>query len=201
LAKIFQELSLHKSPCVKQRTPSLCILYVVGGFSNRSLDLLEGFIASDRTWKSLAPLPKSRSGLGGAFLGGLFYAVGGREVTREVREGFGCRDVDAYDPVTNQWQKRSALIYPRHRPGVAVLDGYLYAVGGVVDKSHRNSVERYNPERDQWELVASMSCPRVGVAAAVMNRLLYAIGGLNETEKLSSVECFHPERNEWITLR
>ena len=91
--------------------------------------------------------------------GGLFYAVGGREVTREVREGFGCRDVDAYDPVTNQWQKRSALIYPRHRPGVAVLDGYLYAVGGVVDKSHRNSVERYNPERDQWELVASMSCP------------------------------------------
>ena len=133
--------------------------------------------------------------------GGLFYAVGGREVTREVREGFGCRDVDAYDPVTNQWQKRSALIYPRHRPGVAVLDGYLYAVGGVVDKSHRNSVERYNPERDQWELVASMSCPRVGVAAAVMNRLLYAIGGLNETEKLSSVECFHPERNEWITLR
>ncbi len=70
LAKIFQELSLHKSPCVKERTPSApCVLYIVGGFSHGSLDLFEGFTVAENKWTSFAPLPKSRSGLGGAALG------------------------------------------------------------------------------------------------------------------------------------
>ena len=72
LAKIFKELSLHKSPCVKQRTPSVpCILYLVAGFSRRSINLLEAFSVVDNKWVPLCPLPKSRSGLGGAFLGKL----------------------------------------------------------------------------------------------------------------------------------
>jgi len=70
LAKIFKELSLHKSPCVKQRTPSApCILYLVAGFSRRSINLLEAFSVVDNKWIPLCPMPKSRSGLGGAFLG------------------------------------------------------------------------------------------------------------------------------------
>ena len=121
-------------------------------------------------------------------------------MTRDVREGFS-RDVDAYDPMANRWHARSPLLLSRHRPGVAVLDGFLYAVGGVSGKSYHKSVEKYSPEKNQWELVAPMTTARVGVAVAVVNRLLYAIGGFNETEKLSSVECYHPERDEWIVSR
>ena len=58
-----------------------------------------------------------------------------------VREGYS-HDVDAYDPMTNRWEPRAPLMVPRHRPGVAVLDGYLYAVGGVSGKSYLSSVER-----------------------------------------------------------
>ena len=115
--------------------------------------------------------------------------------------GDGCRDVDAFDPTTNTWQSKSELLLARHRPGVVVLDGYLYAIGGASSKLHLDSVERYNPERNQWESVASMHIHRVGVAAAVVNRLVYAIGGFNGTERLASVECFHPEKNEWIFVR
>ena len=69
LAKIFQELSLHKSPCVPQRTPSApCVLYIVAGFSRRSLNLFEAFSVNENKWLTLPPLPKSLSGLGGAFL-------------------------------------------------------------------------------------------------------------------------------------
>ena len=79
LAKIFKELSLHKSPCVKQRTPSApYILYLVAGFSRRSINLLEAFSVVDNKWVPLCPMPKSRSGLGGAFLGkqNSFHSMG-----------------------------------------------------------------------------------------------------------------------------
>lgn len=126
----------------------------------------------------------------------MFYAVGGRD---RIPEPYGsdCNQVCAYDPATNQWHAKASLIIGRHRPGVAVLDGYLYAIGGASGKLHLNSAERYSPERDQWELVAPMSSERVGVAAVVVNRLLYAIGGFNGSDRLSTVECFHPEENQW----
>ena len=34
--------------------------------------------------------------------------------------------------------------------GVAVLDGYLYAVGGQDGVSCLNHVERYDPEENKW---------------------------------------------------
>ncbi|XP_057375527.1 kelch-like ECH-associated protein 1 [Daphnia carinata] len=197
LAKNFQELSLHKSPCVPQRTPSApCVLYIVAGFSRRSINLFEAFSASESRWLPLTPLPKSRSGLGGAFLRGVFYTVGGRENVPEAVGDSG--HVNAYDPTTNTWQSRADLLQTRHRPGLAVLDGYLYALGGASGKTNLDSVERYNPERIQCEWVAPMKNPRVGVAAAVVNRLLYAIGGFNGVDRLKTVECFHPEKNDWI---
>lgn len=132
-------------------------------------------------------------------LGGIFYAVGGRESAPETVGDSG--NVYAYDPTTSSWQSRANLLQTRHRPGLAVLDGYLYAVGGASGKTHLDSVERYNPERDQWEWVANMKTPRVGVAAVVVNRLLYAIGGFNGVERVKTVECFHPEDNEWLFVR
>lgn len=126
--------------------------------------------------------------------------MGGRESVPDAVPG-DSGQVSAYDPTNNTWQPRADLLQARHRPGLAVLDGYLYAVGGANGKCHLSSVERYNPERDQWEWVASMHMPRVGVAAAVVNRLLYAIGGFNGAERSATVECFLPEKNEWIFVR
>ena len=93
------------------------------------------------------------------------------------------------------------MLQARNRPGLAVLDGYLYAVGGACGKGHLESVERYNAEQNQWEWVAPMKMSRVGVSAAVVNRLLYAIGGFNGVERFATVECFHPEDNKWIFKR
>jgi len=64
-----QDLTLHKKPCVKERTPNTPrIIYIAGGYLRNSLDLLEGYNADDRTWSQLAKLTVPRSGLGGAFL-------------------------------------------------------------------------------------------------------------------------------------
>jgi hypothetical protein len=64
-----QDLTLHKKPCVKERTPNTPrIIFIAGGYLRNSLDLLEGYNADDRTWSQLAKLTVPRSGLGGAFL-------------------------------------------------------------------------------------------------------------------------------------
>lgn len=64
-----QDLTLHKKPCVKERTPNTTrIIYIAGGYYKHSLDILEGYNIDDKTWVQLANLRLPRSGLGGAFL-------------------------------------------------------------------------------------------------------------------------------------
>ena len=48
------------------------------------------------------------------------------------------------------------LAAARFAHAVAVLDGKLYAVGGIHD-DEVNSVERYDPATNAWEAVAPMA--------------------------------------------
>lgn len=87
--------------------------------------------------------------------------------------------------------------------GVAVLDNFLYAMGGhdapaSQDCSRQfDSVERYNPNTDQWTMVAPMINCRDAVGAACLGDRLYAIGGYDGSKYLSAVECYDPEKNKW----
>lgn len=86
LAQIFKDLTLHKKPVVKERTPNTRrVIYIAGGFLKHSLDLLEGYNVDEKTWTQHAKLIVPRSGLGGAFLKGMFYAVGGRNNSPDSR--------------------------------------------------------------------------------------------------------------------
>ena len=69
-------MTLHKKPCVKERTPNTPrLIYIAGGYLRYSLNILEAFNADDRTWTQLAKLTVPRSGLGGAFLKVSFLTV------------------------------------------------------------------------------------------------------------------------------
>ena len=87
--------------------------------------------------------------------------------------------------------------------GVAVLDNFLYAMGGhdapaSQDSSRQfDSVERYNPNTDQWTMVAPMINCRDAVGAACLGDKLYAIGGYDGNKYLSAVESYNPEKNKW----
>ncbi|XP_076652571.1 kelch like ECH associated protein 1 isoform X2 [Halictus rubicundus] len=199
LAQIFKDLTLHKKPVVKERTPNTRrVIYIAGGFLKHSLDVLEGYNADEKTWTQHAKLVVPRSGLGGAFLKGMFYAVGGRNNSPETR--YDSDWVDRYNPVTDQWRACSPMSVPRNRVGVAVMDGLLYAVGGSAGAEYHSSVECYDPDMDAWSNVKSMHIKRLGVGVAVVNRLLYAIGGFDGTNRLNSVECYHPENDEWTMV-
>ncbi|KAJ8688108.1 hypothetical protein QAD02_023903 [Eretmocerus hayati] len=196
LAQIFQDLTLHKKPVVKERTPNAPrVIYIAGGFFQHSLDHMEGYNVDDKVWTSYSKLLVPRSGLGGAFLKGKFYAVGGRNNRPE--NSYDSDWVDRYDPITDQWRPCSPLSVPRNRVGVAVMDGLLYAVGGSSNTEYHRSVEYYDPDQDTWASITPMHNKRLGAGVAVVNRLLYAMGGFDGSERLKSVECYHPENDEW----
>lgn len=57
--------------------------------------------------------------------------------------------------------------------GVAVLDGYLYAIGGSDGTSPLNTVEKYDPKTNRWSSVAPMGTRRKHLGAALFQDKLY----------------------------
>ncbi|KAL6437290.1 hypothetical protein ACFW04_005064 [Cataglyphis niger] len=208
LAQIFKDLTLHKKPIVKERTPNTRrVIYIAGGFFKHSLDVLEGYNADDKTWTQHAKLIVPRSGLGGAFLKGMFYAVGGRHNSPGSRllyaiGGFDGKDrlssVECYHPENDEWTMVPAMKCNRSGAGVASLGQYIYVIGGYDGKSQLNSVERYDTERDVWENVSSVSIARSALSVTVLDGKLYAMGGYDGSTFLNIVEIYDSSQDQWI---
>ncbi|XP_075235811.1 kelch like ECH associated protein 1 isoform X2 [Lycorma delicatula] len=199
LSQIFKDLVLHKKVRVKERTPNTPrIIYVVGGYYKVSLTSLIAFNVDTEEWTTLAKLNIARSGLGGMFIKGLLYVVGGRH--NSPGSNYDSDWVDRYDPVRDHWRSCNPMSVPRNRVGVCTLDGYIYACGGASSAATHNSVEKYSPEEDQWSPVPAMKTKRLGFGIAVVNRIIYVVGGFDGENRLKSCECYHPERNEWTDI-
>lgn len=140
LAKICHEITQHRKPAVKERTPNTArLIFVAGGYFRHSLDILEAFNVDDKTWVTLQNLRVPRSGLGGAFLKGTFYAVGGRNNT--PGSSYDSDWVDRYHPLRETWRPCAPMSVPRNRVGVAVMDELLYALGGSAASDYHDTVE------------------------------------------------------------
>ncbi len=83
---------------------------------------------------------------------------------------------------------------------MAVLDGFLYAVGGQDGVSCLNIVDKYDPVGNKWSRVASMSTKRLGVAVVVLGGFLYAVGGSDGVSPLNSVEKYDPKTNRFAIV-
>ena len=59
---------------------------------------------------------------------------------------------------------------------VTVLNGYLYAMGGINGGTYYDSVERYCPRSNKWVFVQPMSVERRAVCAAALDNYVYAAG-------------------------
>lgn len=49
-----------------------------------------------------------------------------------------------YDPVRDNWRTCHPMSVARHRLGVGVLDGQIYAVGGSAGNEYYKTVERWD---------------------------------------------------------
>ena len=136
-------------------------------------------------------MPTPRYGLAVGVVNGILYAVGGD--TTDAESGFGVpvATVEAYDPTANSWTTKASLQAPSGDLAIGVVNGILYAVGGVA----AGTVEAYDPATDSWTTRASMPTPRTEFAIGVVNGILYAVGG----DSGGTVVAYDPAANSWTT--
>jgi N-acetylneuraminic acid mutarotase len=93
------------------------------------------------------------------------------------------------------WTTRAPMPTARSDLGVGVVNGILYAVGGVGAVEYA-TVEAYDPVSDSWTTKAPMPASRQTLAVGVVNGILYAVGGFSGTW-LATVEAYDPVSNSW----
>jgi energy-converting hydrogenase Eha subunit A len=153
--------------------------------------------ATSVAWLAKASMPTPREGLAVGVVNGILYAVGGYNSAVPVDVGLGT--VEAYDPIANSWTTKAPMPTPRSRFSVGVVNGVLYAVGGVNGTGNLGTVEAYDPVANSWTTMAPMPTPREELAVGVVNGLLYAIGGAGNNGPLATVEAYDPSTNSWTT--
>jgi N-acetylneuraminic acid mutarotase len=124
-------------------------------------------------------------------LGGFLYVIGGVD-------GLGnrLRTAERYCPASNSWTAVMPMSMKRKAAAVAVVDGFIYACGGV-DKHDPNTVERYDPSSDLWQALAPMHTRRLYAAAAALGGYVYVFGGSYGGMEHASVERYDPDTNVW----
>lgn len=81
--------------------------------------------------------------------------------------------------------------------GSAVLDNYLFIVGGYRMTSQEISAAHcYNPCRNEWNQVAPLNQKRSNFKLLAVRGKLYAVGG----QSLGTVECYSPEQDWWTCV-
>jgi predicted outer membrane repeat protein len=177
-------------------------IYVTGGRAgNGSRDdaTLEIYNTETNAWSTGAPLPTPRENVEAVAIGGRMYVVGGfiRNLP-DWNQGEFTGKLEIYDPATNQWTTGTPMPTPRWDPAVAVVDGKLYAAGGMLANYTVSSVvEVYDPASNSWSTAPSMPTPRWSPQGAALNGKFYAAGGTyydaeTGSQLVDAVEVYTP---------
>ena len=93
---------------------------------------------------------------------------------------------------TGKWTQKANMLSPRMQLATAVVNGKLYAIGGLNGGS-RSAVEEYDPQEDIWIKKADMPTPRGGIAASAVDGKIYVFGGHRVAfQPLDTVQMYDP---------
>lgn len=158
-------------------------------------------------WRNAAPSLEKRTEIAAATLDGKIYAVGGfsQPTLSNVLDFAISRTVEVYDPATDTWAETTPLPEGRHHAGIAVMDGYLYVIGGFTKGGLSvwravATLYQYNSATQTWRELASMPSARGALGVAVHQGRLYAVGGYDGAKNSNAVEVYDPQANTWKSV-
>jgi N-acetylneuraminic acid mutarotase len=105
----------------------------------------------------------------------------------------------------DSWAERAPMPTARAGLGVAVVNGKIYAIGGLDNNTYLGVNEEYDPDTNSWTTKAPMPTARSGFAIAVYDRKIYVIGGTTGDSTSSAsgftgkTEVYDPATNIWKT--
>ncbi|XP_078467222.1 kelch-like protein 24 isoform X1 [Lampetra fluviatilis] len=171
------------------------VIIAVGGEDDKVvLRSVECYGPQSGQWKALACLPFAVSKHGLVVSGNTLYMAGG-----EFPDGLASRDTWRYDPSFDTWQEMAQMNVARSELGLAMLDGFVFAVGGWEGSSRLDSVEGYDPSTNCWQFVAPMRMAVTSPAVVALDGLLYVTGGavLEDGDGIELVQVYNPKMDTW----
>lgn len=144
------------------------ILYLVGEGSNNTFayDILND------SWSDNLPVrPFAGHHQAVEIIDGKFYLFG--------RLGGTGGTVQWYDPGTGSWTVGDPMPWNGGSISTSLIDGMVYAAGGIVGSGTVADVWRYDPAIDQWDAspLASLPTPTNHAASATDGQKFYIFGG------------------------
>ncbi|MEZ5325709.1 MAG: hypothetical protein R3F19_11680 [Verrucomicrobiales bacterium] len=149
-------------------------IYVMGGYPGSSgVSTVYEFDPRADSWTEKANMLSVRGGFFADVVDEKIYAFGG------INDGTSAiSQVEMYDPEIDTWTRKASI--PRGiNPTVSVLNGSVYAFGGVPAKggSGIRKIYRYNASADAWEDYGDMPINITGNSSVSLNSSIYVIGG------------------------
>jgi len=188
-------------------------IYVIGGFRSNdgvNFSMVEEYNPRTNKWTRKANMPTPRSALSTSVVNGKIYAIGGD--SGDYLPAPTLSAVEEYDPETDTWTRKADMPTPRGSLCTAVVNGKIYAIGGVTGMAGGGGslvsvVEEYDPVTDTWtKKSAKMPTPRSIFSISVVNGKIYAIGGEDRNMNVnnivnpcgvSTVEEYDPIKDVW----
>lgn len=99
----------------------------------------------------------------------LIYAIGGSDDHADTTERFDILQVEAYNPLVEQWTSVSPLLMPNSEAGLAVWTGKIYVLGGYSWESmaFSRATQVYDPDRGAWSQGPDLPKRIAGASACV----------------------------------
>ena len=143
-------------------------------------------------WQTKAPLATPRSRFAQAESEGIIYVFSG------LTDGGWTAEVDAYDPTTDRWERRTPKPTAVANVGAAVVAGRIYVPGGYDQTSAvRDILEVYDPHSDTWESRAPLPSPLCAYAISEVGDGFYLLGGWDGQHYLDSVYRYDAAADTW----
>lgn len=96
-----------------------------------------------------------------------------------------------------EWSEVAPIGIGRILPGVALLDGKVYVVGGELESCIMANGECYDPRDNVWTSIACMVEPRCEFGLCALDNSLYAFGGWVGEDIGGSIETYDSLSNTW----
>jgi N-acetylneuraminic acid mutarotase len=130
-------------------------------------------------WSVAAGLPTPRSEVASAVLDGKIYIVAGFDA-----RGNSTAVVEAYDPTSDTWERRSPIPGARDHAIAVAHEGRLYVFGGGAGQARRESY-LYDHRTDSWAPLPLMPLSRTAGGAATLGGTIVIAGGVGEDPEAS----------------
>lgn len=144
----------------------------------------------DSQWHKVAPGPEIQCKWAGVCeCNGEIYVIGGNSWKISKK----------FVTDTCEWKDLPLMNIARYYPGVGVMHGKIYVIGGLDNRWYPlRYCEVFDPATTTWHNISRMKAPRWSLGVAVLRNRVYAIGGSHNQEQFANtIEVYDPGTDTW----